>query len=129
MIVQRYRLKGGEPTQAFRKYFDELDTAIDNVLVPAFDTAGLLLDATKYDEAGLEGSLRLASISDFNTLVANSQQVRKPVFDLTQDDAEARGFVWQTQKKSIDSFKETFDVLAQRVETMTADDKPAISVS
>jgi len=27
-IVQRYRLRSGEPTEAFRKYFDELDLAI-----------------------------------------------------------------------------------------------------
>jgi cellulose biosynthesis protein BcsQ len=35
MVVQRYRLKGGAPTEAFRTYFSELDGAIDNTLVPA----------------------------------------------------------------------------------------------
>ena len=120
MIVQRYRLKGGEPTEAFSRYFDELDQAIGQTLIPAFDAAGLLLETELYEEAGLEGSLRLASIADFNTLIANSQQVQKPVFALTQEDVRRRGFVWATQKKNIDNFREVFETLAERVELMTA---------
>lgn len=119
-IVQRYRLKGGVPTEAFRGYFDELDRAVDDILVPALDKAGLLLDASRYLEAGLEGSTRLASIPDFNTLIANSQQARKPVFTLTQDDVNRRGFVWDTQKKNIDAFAAIFEELAKRVEKLTA---------
>jgi cellulose biosynthesis protein BcsQ len=121
MIVQRYRLKGGEPTEAFRRYFDELDKAIELTLIPAFDKAGLLLDGEAYEEAGLEGSLRLASIADFNTLIANSQQARKPVFALTQDDVQRRGFVWATQKENIDSFRAVFTGLAASIEAMTTE--------
>lgn len=119
MIVQRYRLKGGAPTEAFRTYFDELDTAIEDVLLPSFEQAGLLAPRNEYEEAGLEGSLRLASISDFNTLIANSQQAGKPVFALTQDDINRRGFIWKTQKASIESFRKVFTELAERVETLT----------
>jgi MinD-like ATPase involved in chromosome partitioning or flagellar assembly len=101
LVVQRYRLKGGEPTEAFRNYFDELDLAINETLIPAFHEAGLLLAEIQYKDAGLEGALRLASIPDFNTLIANSQQSRKPIFALTQDDVKRRGFVWATQRASI----------------------------
>lgn len=118
-IVQRYRLKGGAPTEAFRGYFDELDRAVDDILIPALDDAGLLLDPSVYAAAGVEGSSRLASIPDFNTLIANSQQARKPVFLLNQDDVNRRGFVWDTQKKNIDAFFEIFTELAKRVETLT----------
>jgi cellulose biosynthesis protein BcsQ len=119
-MIQRYRLKGGEPTEAFRSYFTELDEAIDNTLIPALSKAGLLLDNSVYEKAGLEGSLRLASIPDFNTLIANSQQARKPVFALTQDDVGRRGFVWATQSKSIESFRQIFEQLAERIEALTA---------
>ena len=121
MIVQRYRLKGGEPTEAFGHYFEELDEAIEKTLTPAFQGAGLLLEPSQYAQAGLEGALRLASISDFNTLIANSQQARKPVFALTQEDVSRRGFVWQTQKASIDMFHQTFEELAEHVEQLTQD--------
>lgn len=62
MIVQRYRLKSGQPTEAFRTYFDKLEGALDNTLIPAFERSDLLLEKDQYDAAGLEGSLRLASI-------------------------------------------------------------------
>lgn len=119
MVVQRYRLKGGEPTEAFRRYFDELDEAINGTLTPAFKNAGLLLGAECYEAAGLEGAMRLASIPDFNTLIANSQQAQKPVFSLTQEDVKRRGYVWDTQKVNIESFYRIFSDLADRAETLT----------
>jgi cellulose biosynthesis protein BcsQ len=119
-IVQRYRLKSGEPTEAFRTYFEELDNAIDETLIPALDAAGVLLANEEYEAAGVEGSVRLASIPDFNTLIANSQQARKPVFALTQDDVGRRGYVWETQKANIDAFREIFETLAARTEALTA---------
>jgi len=119
-IVQRYRLKGGAPTEAFRGYFEELDRAVEDILVPALSKADLLLKLERYSEAGLEGSVRLASIPDFNTLIANSQQARKPVFTLTQDDVNRRGFVWDTQKQNIKAFRKIFEELAMRIEKLTA---------
>jgi cellulose biosynthesis protein BcsQ len=119
MIVQRYRLKGGSPTEAFRNYFDELDNSITGTLIPAFERAGLLFEQEKYKDAGLEGALRLASIPDFNTLIANSQQAQKPVFALTQDDVGRRGVVWATHKANIESFRQTFEAIAERIEFLT----------
>jgi cellulose biosynthesis protein BcsQ len=119
MIVQRYRLKSGQPTEAFRQYFKELDAALDDTLIPAFRSSGLLLPQETYDQAGLEGSLLLASIPDFNTLIANSQQVRKPVFSLTKEDVRRGGFVWEKQKENIDKFEQLFADMASRVEVMT----------
>jgi cellulose biosynthesis protein BcsQ len=119
-VVQRYRLKGGKPTEAFRDYFEELDAAVVDNLVPALTKADVLLDPKRYKKAGLEDGIRLASIPDFNTLIANSQQARKPVFTLTQEDVNKRGFVWDTQKVNIDAFRQIFTVMAQRIETLTA---------
>lgn len=119
-IVQRYRLRGGSPTEAFNRYFDELDEAVDDILTPALSSVDLMLDQGKYAEANVEGSHRLVSIPDFNTLIANSQQVRKPVFSLTQQDVQRVGRVWETQRKSIDTFYEIFDSLATRIEKLTS---------
>ncbi|MBQ1017972.1 AAA family ATPase [Micromonospora sp. D93] len=120
MIVQRYRLKGGEPTEAFRNYFEDLDRSVSEILVPALTRADLLLPEDRYSAAGLEATLRLANIPDFNTLIANSQQARKPVFSLTQEDVRRRGFVWATQRTQIANFKEIFERLAERIESLTS---------
>ena len=119
-IVQRYRLKGGTATEGFREYFDALDRAISEILVPAFEGVGLMLPQMKYAEAELGTAYRLASIPDFNTLITNSQQVRKPVFALTQADTGKRGFVWETQEESIRAFRTIFEELAAKVERLTA---------
>ncbi|MFI5543646.1 ParA family protein [Streptomyces sp. NPDC051815] len=119
VIVQRYRLKNNAPTVAFQQYFDALDDAIDTTLVPALKGAGLMLPDETYERANLEASYRLASIPDFNALIANSQQSRKPVFTLTQQDVGRGGNVWDITEGNIHKFRETFQGLADRVEYLT----------
>jgi cellulose biosynthesis protein BcsQ len=118
-VIQKYRLRDGSPTRAFQGYFDSLDDKVRVTLQPAFESAGILLDGDAYADADLETPLRLASIPDFNTLIAESQSARKPVFALEQTDTGKTGVVWETTKKSIAAFREIFDQLAQRVETLT----------
>lgn len=118
-VIQRYRLKSGNATEGFRAYFDELDKAVESILSPSLSAAGLLLTDEEYKEAGMDESLRIVSIPDFNSLITNSQQARKPVFALTKDDTDSRGFVWDTQKASIDSFRALFEELAERIEILT----------
>lgn len=119
-VVQRYRLRDGSPTRAFQSYFDALDTAISQQLMPELEKSGLLLAPGEYEAAGLEGTLRLASIPDFNTLIAESQKLRKPVFTLTKAELATRGVVWDNYEQSIDSFHDIFSKLAERVESLTA---------
>jgi hypothetical protein len=119
-IVQRYRLKNGAPTIAFQEYFDALDGAITDTLVPALRSSNRMLDEALYDGVGEEPPYRLASIPDFNTLIANSQQSRKPVFKLTQEDVGRGGSVWELTAVNIQKFHDTFENLARRVESLTA---------
>jgi hypothetical protein len=117
-IVQRYRLRKGAPTEAFSTYFDELDRAIKDKLVPSLTGANLLLPLDEYTSAGLDGYM-LASIPDFNTLIANSQQARKPVFTLTREDVGRGGRVWETISANIKSFRGIFTQLTERIELLT----------
>ncbi|UWM52348.1 ParA family protein [Streptomyces carpaticus] len=119
VVVQRYRLRNGAPTRGFEKYFQLLGDAIDQHLQPALDEAGALLSPELYREAGLDDGRWLASIPDFNTLIADSQRARKPVFALTQPDVERVGTVWENTLKNITRFRDTFNELAQRVESLT----------
>lgn len=121
-IVQRYRLRNGTPTEAFGEYFDALDEVIASRLIPALREADLMLPEGQYSEAQVESGYRLASIPDFNTLIAESQQARKPVFALTQADTGKKGVIWANQAESIEKFRLLFDEMAQKVESLT---KPA----
>jgi cellulose biosynthesis protein BcsQ len=119
VIVQRYRLRSGAPTQGFDKYFRSLQDAIEKKLRPAFDNAGILLPNELYAEAGLHDNQWLAAIPDFNTLIANSQTARKPVFALTKEDVGRVGTVWDNTAENIEGFRTTFDDLARRIEILT----------
>lgn len=100
-------------------YFELLDEAVDDLLLPALEKVDLTLSRETYADAGLEGGLRLGSVSDFNTLIATSQQAKKPVFALTQQDVGQGGVVWENQEESISAFNQTFDEMALRVEKLT----------
>lgn len=119
-IVQKYRLKSGVPTEAFRNYIQDLDNSISGILYPALEKNNLLLPESVYKVANLESPLRLASIPDFNTLIAYSQQCRKPVFKLTQSDVRRQGKVWDAQSQNIETFRGLFKGLADKIEKLTS---------
>lgn len=121
IIVQRYRLRSGAPTQGFERYFTRLSEAFNQQLRPALGRAGVLLPDEQYAEAGLSDDQWLASIPDFNTLIANSQDARKPVFALTRGDTRRVGVVWEKTEENIERFRETFDQLARRIEILTGE--------
>mgnify|MGYP005814646101 CR=1 FL=1 len=120
VIVQRYRLRSGEATKGFQEYFDSIDAAVQNTLAPSLKAADLMLSDEAYNRAGLGPNLRLANISDFNSLIANAQTLRKPVFALTQADLGQGGAVWENNETTIENFRRTFTEMAERVEALTA---------
>lgn len=117
LIVQRYRLKNGLPTRAFRDYFSEIEEVCSGRLAPALADVGMLLPKETYSGHVEEGSeYRIASISDFNALIASSQQHQKPVYSLTQNDVRRGGEAWNITEGNIDAFRETFEALARNIE-------------
>ncbi len=122
VVVQRFRLRSGKPTKAFAAYFEKLSAAINGALVPALSKNGVMLPDESYDAAGMSDYI-LSEISDFNTLIAISQQQRKPVFTLTQEDVGRSGKLWSTQEASIAIFRQTFEELAARVELLASVDR------
>jgi cellulose biosynthesis protein BcsQ len=126
-IQQRYRPRNDKPAQSFQKWIDTIRQTINQKLVPSLRKINCVIEEEKI-EAALAGSdlqkYDLAQISDFNSLIAISQQLSKPIFALTDDDIKNTGGVFghaeNTMKKSRDNFSETFAELAKRVEMMTS---------
>ncbi|QWF82178.1 ParA family protein [Amycolatopsis sp. CA-230715] len=118
-LIQRYNLKGRKPTRAFQEYIDELGDVMMEKLKPALGSCDMLLPADRYKAAEFEAELRLASISDFNSLIAISQKKQKPVFSLNQPDVKRGGNLWDNTKKAIDAFHETFNDMAAKIESLT----------
>jgi cellulose biosynthesis protein BcsQ len=117
-LVQRFRLRGGKATQAFQTYFDKLDESLKTVLVPALSRSGVMLTGDKYAACGMENTYILSEISDFNTLIANSQQLRKPVFTLSAKEIGRGGQSGATAEGNIETFRQNFEDLSSRVEQL-----------
>lgn len=119
-IVQNYRIRSRDgkkaaPTQAYQKWFDALLTVKGENLIPSLSEANLLLDAASYDNAAAKLGDFLIEVPDFNSLIAISQSLSKPVFDLTRDDIKNSGSVANNQVESAESFKKVYATGAQKI--------------
>ena len=122
-IVQRYRTRAGMPAKAFGEYFDKIDAIMNDALVPQLAKMDALLDGDLYTTHSDEDALyRIASISDFNALIASSQTNQTPVFSLTQAQVQRGGAAWDITESNIAAFRAVFEQLSDRVVAMTSED-------
>lgn len=119
-IIQKYRPRGGAPSQGFKTWVADVKTTVQQKLAPVLLQEGMLLPSTKYASVGLDAGYTLAEIADFNTLIAKSQSTRTPVFALSAKQIGQGGIVLQRTLKSRDRFRAIFTDLGQKLTTLTA---------
>jgi cellulose biosynthesis protein BcsQ len=118
-IVQNFRPRGGAPATSFQRWIDQMAQAVRDRLVPALREAGMLLPDDRYVAAGVPtDSLNLVQIPDFNSLVALSQERRKPVYALTEEDTGRTGVVLEGTLRNRDQFDALFNEAAEKVITL-----------
>lgn len=132
-IIQNFRVKKGSPAAAFQRWIEEIKMGVQSKLIPMLNENDMLLPDELYQKASIVGpgetQLRLffddiasqpiLQVSDFNTLIARSQEHNAPVFDLTDDQLEKSGVVLDTMKKSMDKFRVLFSYGADRIIILT----------
>ena len=115
-IIQKYRIRNaGTPATAFQKWIDEIQNKVDKILIPALASKDMLLPEAAYKAAGLKLGEPILQMSDFNSLIAQSQKYSAPVFDLTDEQLELTGILLERTKKSMGQFAELFSTAAERV--------------
>jgi len=120
-IVQKYRPRSGKPAQAFQNWIDEVATKVRTSLVPALKAEHMLLPKGVYTAAGLGDDYCLATIPDFNSLIAKSHEHQTPVWALTPEMLDQAGVVLTGSENSQQAFGQIFDHLAVRVIALTTD--------
>lgn len=129
MIQQRYRPRNGAPAKSFELWISKIREAVDNTLVPELSQINCVADKSLIqnvlDESHGNGlsAYDLAHISDFNSLIAISQTLSVPVFDITDQnikDSGQFGHSLNTMKESRTAFKEQFSLLAERTIKITS---------
>ncbi len=127
-IQQRYRPRYERPTVSFDKWIKEIRQAINDRLVPSLRTIGCVIDEQKMKNA-LSGTdlepYDLALVADFNSLIAISQQLSKPIYSVTDEELEKVGKVFghalTTFKSNRDNFADVFQGLGKRILELTED--------
>lgn len=119
-IVQNYRIRSRDgkeaaPTRAYQKWFDALLSVKQNEFLPLIDKAGLLLDAEIYNNSGAQIENFLIEVPDFNSLIAISQSLSKPVFALNREDIKNSGSVAENQVDSANKFGSIYNTAAEKI--------------
>lgn len=115
-VVQKYRLRESKtPSKAFQKWINEIEENVKTRLVPALKESGMLLDEKAYTEGGVQPGEPLIQMSDFNSLIALSQEHKAPVFGLTDIQLGQSGVVLEITKKSMERFRELYSEGADRI--------------
>lgn len=118
-VVQKYRPRSGAPADAFQGWIDEIAAKVKQNLIPALQSAGMLLPPHAYASASIGADYCLATIPDFNSLIAKSQEHQTPIYSLTEDMLGQAGVVLEASVKSRDTFRTMFEGLADKVIAVT----------
>ncbi len=115
-VIQKYRPRGaGAPSAAFQQWIDQIEEGVAQRLLPALQNAGMVMPDQVYRDAGFELREPLLQMSDFNTLIARSQEHQVPVFELSDEQLDQVGIVLERTKESMKRFEELFSEAADRV--------------
>jgi cellulose biosynthesis protein BcsQ len=115
-VMQKYRPRGaGAPSAAFQRWIKEIEEGVAETLLPALRNAGMVMPDQVYHDAGFKPHQPLLQMSDFNALIARSQEHQVPIYELSDEQLEQVGIVLTTTKKSMCRFSELFSDAANRV--------------
>ncbi|WP_375455779.1 ParA family protein [uncultured Methylobacterium sp.] len=119
-IVQNYRIRSRDgkeaaPTRAYQKWFDALLSVKSDDLIPSLTNANLVFQENIYDNANAALGDFLIEVPDFNSLIAISQSLSKPVFELSRDDIKNSGSVASNQVDSAKNFKKIYTAGAEKI--------------
>lgn len=132
-IIQNFRVREGDPTAAFRQWIQEIKEGVQTRLIPVLSENDMLLPDELYRKASMIGSgitqlplffdeiasQPILQLSDFNSLIACSQEHQAPVFNLTDAQLKTTGIALDNQKESMNKFRTLFSDGADRIITLT----------
>lgn len=114
-IVQNFRIIGGKETKAFEKWIQRIENDVETKLAPILRASEMMLETSSYRKLNVPDNFTLTKIANFNSLIALSQEHQTPVYALTAQQLGQRGVVLKNNQAKQESFRQTFDDLANKV--------------
>jgi cellulose biosynthesis protein BcsQ len=120
VIVQNFRIIRGKETAAFETWIQKIEQNVSSKLIPILRRNDMLLPDRFYNEQGMNSSFCLTKISNFNSLIALSQEHRTPIYALTPQQLRQTGVVLQNNQEKQKEFRKTFEDLADKIVKLTS---------
>ena len=114
-IVQRFNIRNGDPVSAHQENINEIEATITSELIPALQDEDMLFSQNEYQQVGLMPNYTLGQIKEFNTLGAKSHQFHVPVFELNDQELNARGKVMTQFLENQDEFKRRYTDISTKI--------------
>ena len=118
-IIQNYRIRNKQPSASFQEWIDRIQKAVSDELVPSLREQNMLLPDEVYSSQGMNDYC-LTKMSDFNSLIAISQNCKTPVFALTKEQISQQGKVLKDTLQASSNFRDSFSTLADRIINLTS---------
>ena len=123
-IIQNYRITNEKPSSAFQNWIDRIDDAVSTRLFPALSHEHMVFPMNFYSDEEIRDDFCLIQMSDFNSLIAISQDCQTPIFALNSEQIKEFGKkssrVLNTALDSQIQFKKAFSTLANKVINLTS---------
>jgi cellulose biosynthesis protein BcsQ len=120
IIVQNFRIIRGKETAAFEKWIQKIEHDVSSKLVPIMCQNNMMLPDQVYAEQAVDRSFCLTKISNFNSLIALSQEHQTPIYDLTPQQLKQTGVVLKKNQAKQAEFQKTFSDLADKIIGLTS---------
>jgi cellulose biosynthesis protein BcsQ len=124
--INDFNLSDGQPSYSFKVIMDKISDCIKDELIPNLEKEGMLLDKQKYlQAAALNDKLRsqreidnycLGEISNFNKLIALSNKISLPIYELDP----RKSNLGESQTKTLNWFKILYDTMASKIMLLTS---------
>lgn len=110
-IIQRFNLRNQAPAKPYTAKIEQIKKAINEDLIPVFQKEDMIFD----DPVLKTKNYCLAEISEFGALLQKANQIRVPIFALTDSEIRESGTVLEQMKTNRDRFKQIFSGLADDI--------------
>ena len=118
-IMQKSEPRGGVVAVEPQEWVDEINKTVSSKLTPELRKIGMMLPDKAYENQDIGSEFCLATIPDFKTLIAKSQEAQTPVFSLTREQIGSTGPALAKTIESCNRFKQVFSKLADKIIGLT----------
>jgi len=114
-IIQRYRSRSGEPSKGFQQWVDGVNNEVETKFAPELKKQEMILPEEIYRNNNVDLNYCIATIPEFNTLIAISQKTQTPIFSLTKTELEQTGIVLERSLENVSNFHTIFSELTDKI--------------